>query len=139
MTFETDLGYAFMHLYLTLHPKKSPAYDPTEEGYISDVKESQIHHFAEFIRYSGRVTYGWDQLRQSEQSGEAVEASISRASQEGWQDFMDHFTDNVNGDIEFDAKDLPGTFETFAKDVHRLCSRPTTQIEIVLAKSLNKL
>lgn len=40
MKFNTDLGYAFMHLYLTLHPKKSPAYDPTEEGYISDEEES---------------------------------------------------------------------------------------------------
>ena len=139
MKFDTDLGYAFMHLYLTLQPKKSPAYDPTEEGYISDEEESRIHHFAEFIRYSGQVTYGWDQLRQSGQSKEAVEATISRASEEGWQDFMNHFTESVNGEIEFDEKELPGTFEKFAKDVHRLCSRPTTQIEIELAKSLNNL
>ena len=108
MKFDTDLGYAFMHLYLTLHPKKSPAYDPTEEGYISDEEESRIHHFAEFIRYSGQVTYGWDQLRQSGQSKEAVEATISRASEEGWQDFMNHFTESVNGEIEFDEKSSRG-------------------------------
>ena len=52
---------------------------------------------------------------------------------------MDHFTESVNGEIEFDQKDLPETFEKFAKDVHRLCSRPTTQVEIELAKSLNNL
>lgn len=55
MKFDTKSGYVFMHLYLTLHPKKSPAYDPTEEGYISDEAESRLHHFAEFIRFNERL------------------------------------------------------------------------------------
>ena len=55
MKFDTKSGYGFMHLYLTLHPKKSPAYDPTEEGYIFDEAESRLHHFAEFIRFNEKL------------------------------------------------------------------------------------
>jgi hypothetical protein len=125
MKFDTQAGYAFMHLYLSLHPKKSPAYDPTEEGYISDVEESRLHHFAEFIRFNERVRAQQQSLRAETESQGA-----------GWQDFTQHFMENVHGDIEFDDKELAAAFEKFKADVHRICSRPHTQLEIEIAKSL---
>lgn len=45
MQFATEQGCALMHLYLTIHPKKSPAYAPAEEGYLSDEEESRLHHW----------------------------------------------------------------------------------------------
>lgn len=134
MKFDTQAGYAFMHLYLSLHPKKSPAYDPTEEGYISDEEESRLHHFAEFIRFNERVAAQKEQIRQK--SGAQAEAAIADVNRDGWQDFVDHFTENVNGEIEFSKEDLPATFEKFRNDMRRICSRPHSQLEIELAKAL---
>lgn len=136
MTFETDLGYSFMHLYLTLHPKKSSAYDPTEEGYISNEEESRLHHFAEFIRYNARIGESFERLRVED--GATADEKINQLSARGWQDFMKNFKANVKGDIEFDDAALKETFAKFAKDVQRICSRPHSQLEIELAKSLNK-
>lgn len=130
MKFDTDLGYALMHLYLTLHPKKSPAYDPTEEGYISQVEEAVIHHFAEFLRFSDRVL-----LQKAQQNTVAAKHS----QEVGWQDFTNLFTNNVNGDIEFDANELSDVFNKFKMDVSRIINRPHTQLEIELAKTLNQL
>ena len=127
MKFDTQAGYALMHLYLTLHPKKSPAYDPTEEGYISDEAESRLHHFAEFIRFNEHV------ILQKENPDKTALAALT---EEGWQDFISHFTENVNGDIEFAEKDLPAAFEKFRNDIQQICQRPHSQLERELAKAL---
>lgn len=68
MKFDTKSGYGFMHLYLTLHPKKSPAYDPTEEGYIFDEAESRLHHFAEFIRFNEKLAAEGNAIRPYQKS-----------------------------------------------------------------------
>lgn len=134
MKFDTQAGYAFMHLYLSLHPKKSPAYAPTEEGYIADEEESRLHHFAEFIRFSEHVILQKKPLYPKSDVQENL--SIPASLEEGWQDFINHFTENVNGEIEFAEEDLPATFEKFRNDMRRICSRPHSQFEMELAKVL---
>lgn len=136
MTFETLYGYAFMHLYLILHPKKSSAYDPTTEGYISDEEESRLHHFAEFVRCCQRLDDTWTEMRAAGKSGEEIQRAAAQMETAGWQDFSDRFVDNVKGEIVFDTSDLPRVFEEFRKDVHRICSRPYTQLEREIAKSM---
>jgi len=136
MKFDTKTGYVFMHLYLTLHPKKSPAYDPTEEGYISDEAESRLHHFAEFIRFHEKAAA--DGIAINAAFFADVETGSVPMEKEGWQDFQKHFTENVNGDIEFDEEELQKTFAKFIGDVRRICSRPHSQLEIEIAKSLGK-
>lgn len=136
MKFDTKSGYGFMHLYLTLHPKKSPAYDPTEEGYIFDEAESRLHHFAEFIRFNEKLAAEGNAIRAELFAGKAAEAGMIAG--EGWQDFTSHFTKNVNGEIEFDKAELRKTFGKFISDVRRICSRPHSQLEIELAKSMGK-
>lgn len=136
MKFDTQAGYAFMHLYLSLHPKKSPAYAPTEEGYLADEEEARLHHFAEFIRFHEHVKQQKEQLRQ--ETGARAKTAIAALMEEGWQDFVHHFTENVNGEIEFAEKDLPATFEKFRNDMRRICSRPHSQLEMELAKALKE-
>ena len=136
MKFDTKSGYVFMHLYLTLHPKKSPAYDPTEEGYISDEAESRLHHFAEFIRFNERLAAEGKAIRSKLFTEKAAEDGTFDG--EGWQDFTSHFTENVNGEIEFDEAELQKTFAKFISDVRRICSRPHSQLEIELANSLGR-
>lgn len=136
MIFETDFGYAFMHLYLVLHPKKSSAYDPTTEGYISDEEESRLHHFAEFIRYRQKLEDSWTGMRDGGMSRAEVEKVIADMVEEGWQDFTKRFVDNVKGEMLFDEKDLPRVFDEFRMDVRRICSRPHTQLEREIAKSM---
>ena len=136
MKFDTKSGYVFMHLYLTLHPKKSPAYDPTEEGYISDEAESRLHHFAEFIRFNERLAAEGKAIRSELFTEKAAEDGTFDG--EGGQDFTSHFTENVNGEIEFDEAELQKTFAKFISDVRRICSRPHSQLEIELAKSLGR-
>lgn len=136
MKFDTKSGYVFMHLYLTLHPKKSPAYDPTEEGYISDEEESRLHHFAEFIRFNEKAAA--DKMAVSAAFFADAETDAVFMENEGWQDFQRHFTENVNGDIEFDEEELQKTFAKFISDIRRICSRPHSQLEIEIAKSLGK-
>ena len=136
VTFETEFGYACMHLYLVLHPKKSSAYDPTTEGYISDEEESRLHHFAEFIRYRQKLEDFWMGMRNAGKSRDEVEEKIRSMAEEGWEDFTHRFVDNVKGEILFDEKDLPRVFEEFRMDVRRICSRPHTQLEREIAKSM---
>ena len=136
MQFDTQAGYAFMHLYLSLHPKKSPAYDPTAEGYISDEEESRLHHFAEFIRFTERVRAQKAYLCQK--SDVQTQKAIIVLTEEGWHDFKKYFTENVNGEMEFAEKDLPATFEKFRNDIRRICNRPHSQLEIELAKALKE-
>ena len=130
MQFATEQGCALMHLYLTIHPKKSPAYAPAEEGYLSDEEESRLHHLAEFIRLSERRRYA-----ESSADPDGV-SDHTEWFLEGWQDFVEHFTEDVNGAIEFDDKTLPDTFAKFQNDIRRISSRPCTQWEIELAKSM---
>lgn len=136
MIFTTASGYAFMHLYLVLHPKKSNAYDPTTEGYISDEEESRLHHFAEFVRYRQKLEELWAGMREAGKSRAEVEEVIARMSEEGWQDFTRGFLDNVKGEMVFDEEDLPRVFREFRMDVRRICSRPHTQLEREIAKSM---
>ena len=136
MTFETDFGYGCMHLYLALHPKKSTAYDPTEEGYISDEEESRLHHFAEFVRYRQKLDDYWTGLEKSGMKKEELDAVVFSMTEEGWKDFQKHFEGNVKGEIRFDSEDLPQVFAKFRDDVCRICKRPVTQLEMEIAKSL---
>lgn len=128
-----------MHLYLVLHPKKSSAYDPTTEGYISDEEESRLHHFAEFVRYRQKLEDCWAGMREEGKSRAEVEEAITRMSEEGWQDFTRGFLDNVKGEMVFDEDDLPRVFQEFRLDVRRICSRPHTQLEREVAKSMASL
>ena len=137
MVFDTDFGCGCMHLYLALHPKKSTAYDPTEEGYISNVEESRLHHFAEFVRYRQRLDDYWKKLEQDGMSEEELNAKVYSMTEDGWKDFVEHFEMNVNGEIRFDKEELPQVFEKFRDDVRRICKRPLTQLEIEIAKSLS--
>ena len=136
MMFETEFGYAFMHLYLVLHPKKSNAYDPTTEGYISDEEESRLHHFAEFVRYRQKLEDSWAGMRGEGKSRAEVEKVIADMAEEGWRDFAERFVDNVKGEMLFDEEDLPRIFEEFRMDVRRICGRPHTQLEREIAKSM---
>ena len=75
-------------------------------------------------------------MRDGGMSRAEVEKVIADMAEEGWQDFTKRFVDNVKGEMLFDEKDLPRVFDEFRMDVRRICSRPHTQLEREIAKSM---